>query len=213
MKSVAMRDLLLPFLKKFAEPESLAPYFCSALYQALYRSRMPAGLAPKVVEGAHKRCLELERIVRHCELPCPERWAKDPLHPRVLRLAAELNTSERAEIGSLLMCYLHARLMAAISLWWQEKADYEVCVLLERFLGARVEQQDLANSPETEKGWAFPERARLESRVLLPAGENGSLQKPPVERVIRFRRGHDGSTSIEMEETPSQQEKTLVRAG
>ncbi|MCA3087552.1 MAG: hypothetical protein ING65_14765 [Rhodocyclaceae bacterium] len=174
---------------------------------------MPSGLAPRVVDGAYTRCVELERVVRHCELPSPERWAKEPLHPRVLRLAAELTTSERAEIGSLLMCYLHAKPMAAISLWWQEKADFEVCVLLERFLGSAEQQGALPNALASEKGWAFPERARLESRVLLPAGENGSLQKPPMDRVIRFRKGPGGVASIEMEETPAQQEPLLARVG
>jgi hypothetical protein len=213
MKSVAMRELLLPFLKKFAEPESLAPYFCTSLYQALYRSRLPAGLAPRVVEGALKRCLYLERIVRACELPSPERWAKDPLHPRVIRMATQLSHEERAELGSLLLCYLHGKPMSAISLWWQEKADFEVCTLLERYLGTANEGDAESTQHRADRGWSFPERARLESRVLLPAGDGAKLQKPELERVIRFRKGRGGKLSMELEEQPEALAPALADAG
>jgi len=214
MKRLAIRELLLPLMKRFSEPESLAPFFVVSLYQALFRASFPAGLAPKVVDAALKRCCELERIWRKCDLPSPGRWAKDPLHPRILRLAVALTATERAELGSILLCYLHGQPVPAISLWWQEKADFEVCKILELFLGERYRQTE-----ESKLGPSFPERARLELRVLgpadVPAHVPGDLLgvaggaaaqltagcgdgHSEVERVVHYRKGKRGNIELEV---------------
>lgn len=217
MKSVAMRELLLPFIRKYSQPETLAPYFCNALYQALYRSRLPAGLSPRIVEASLKRCVYLEGIIQKCGLPSPELWAKEPLHPRIVRMASQLKPEERAELGSLLLCYLHGSPMAAISLWWQEKADFEVCVVIERFMGgsSHGEAENTEKSSPSQLG--FPGRARLESRVLMLASPgadstphgtapSSGAGAPPPERVIRFSKGRFGKRNVELvEESESAQ--------
>lgn len=87
MQTRTLREILASFLNKFAEPETLAPFLAVSLYQALLRKRLPAGMSERVAEAAFKRCRELEKLYRVCEVPCPELWAKDSLHLNVARAA------------------------------------------------------------------------------------------------------------------------------
>ena len=197
MNSLSIRDIIEPFLCKFSEAESLSPYFALALYHALFRNRLPTGLSKRVAQSAFDRCVRLETLFRNCELPSPERWAKDPLHPRVLRLAASLTTEERRELGSLLLCYLHAQPLAAISLWWQEKADFEVSTILDKYLGEQYSSEQNAN-----RGHNFIDRI-IAHDAAQSATQSSAEQNPlllnavptaPAEKVLRLQKKRFGKS-------------------
>lgn len=197
MKNLSIREIIQPFLTKFSETDSLAPYFAIALYQAIFRSRLPTGLSKTVAQCAFERCVSLETLFRACELPSPHRWAKDPLHPRIIRLAANLNAEERRELGSLVMCYLHAQPIEGISRWWQEKADFEVLTILTKSLGDKRESE-----VKTSKTRQFIDRVSDKS-FLLGAPPRAIEHEPmllkaspaiPNRKSLRFQKRRFGKS-------------------
>ena len=170
MRTIPIRELLLPFLLKFPESQTLAPFFALALYRGLHRIRLKSGIAAKTAQIAFKRCTELERTLRRCNLPPVESWPKEGLKLKLRRIGERLSQDDKLEVAGLLLCYLKGRTSEDVVLWWQEKADYEIYKIITEHISNSLELFNSAPQVAERETCAFAELVQLEERSKRASG-------------------------------------------